>query len=242
MSIGRDDLGKLLARLVSASAEERDEASSNVRDWAHLLDDVERRTMIRHLALVASAEEDRTARESALSAAAELSGPGAMTRGDVEPVFEIPLDDLDPSEREYVQAIRDDLAEADTFWNRESPVISDAVVAVKQELAGFHPGLRWQTAYVWPRSVFPYRARASVLQADGAESIELYVDIVLEGTRLHLASGLRDADGQSIAEGPAAHEPDDVGAGRKAWIHDQLVLVAEFIRGSARLLRDRLAE
>lgn len=241
MSIGREDLGKLLARLVSASAEERDGASSNVRDWAHLLDDIERRTLIRHLALAASVEEDPTARESQLSAAAEISGPG-VTRGDVEPVFEIALDDLDSAEREYVRAIRDNLAEADTFWNRESPVISDAVAAVRQELAGSHPGLRWQTAYVWPLSVFPYRARASALRPDGAPSIELYVDVVLEGTRLHIASGLGDADGRSIADGPAASEPDDVGAGRAAWIHDQLVPVAEFIRGSAGLLRGRLTE
>ena len=120
---------------------------------------------------------------------------GRVDLGDVEPVFEIPVDDLEPSEREYVQGIREDLEEADRFWMKETTVIREAVAAVKQELATSHPDLRWRTSYLWPAQVFPYRAWASAAldrSHDHVESFDLFVDLGLDGTRLRISSGLRD--------------------------------------------------
>lgn len=113
MSIGRENLGSLLGRLVSEMAAIREEAAETVTDWANSFDSFERTAVIRQLALTALVEEVQSAREAELHAIAEISFPGGITAGDVEPVFRIPASDLDPSEREYVQGLREDLAGVD---------------------------------------------------------------------------------------------------------------------------------
>ncbi|WP_152364019.1 hypothetical protein [Microlunatus speluncae] len=150
MGIGRKNLGWLLGRLVSDAAAERDEAASVVRDWEPSLDDFERRALIRQLAQLAGVEVDPAARASQLDAIAEISGPGSNTRGDVEPILLLPVDDLAPSERVWLGCIRDDLDEAGKFWIVESSVIKAAVATIQHDLVRTHPDLRWQSAYVWP--------------------------------------------------------------------------------------------
>lgn len=99
----------LLARLESASADERENAAELVTDWLNSIDSLERRVLIQRLAVVAAEETDRVAREAELHAIAELSQPGAVTPDDVGPILQIPVHDLDPAEREYLQGLREDL-------------------------------------------------------------------------------------------------------------------------------------
>lgn len=127
------------------------------------------------------------------------------------------------------------------LWGEQQLVIDSAVAGIKKELATTHPELRWSTGYLRPQPVFPFRAYASIAldgRGDDIDSIDFSIDCKLEGQRLRISSDICYSDGQFIAEGPVAHEPED--HDRADWVRRQIEDALEFFRASLEQVRQAL--
>ncbi|MFC7623788.1 hypothetical protein [Microlunatus sp. GCM10028923] len=127
------------------------------------------------------------------------------------------------------------------FWDDERVLIDDAVASIQRELATTDPGLSWRTGYVTPQPVFPFRAYASIAlddRDDDIDSIDFSIDCKLENGRLRITSDICYSDGQFIAEGPVAHEPE--GIDRAAWVHERIEDALGFFRANLGRVRQAL--
>jgi hypothetical protein len=128
------------------------------------------------------------------------------------------------------------------FWDDGRVVIDDAVARIQQDLATTDPGLRWRTGYVRPQPVFPFRAYASITgddRDDDIDSIDFSIDCKLEHGRLRITSDICYSDGQLIAEGPVADEPE--GIDRTTWVRERIDEALCFFRANLGRVRQALS-
>lgn len=111
MSVSRERLGWLLNQMVAESAAVREQAAEVVGDWETSLSALDKRLVVRVLPLLVTAEKPGPVRESQLNAMVDIFLPPYATRGDVDPVFEIPEESLTMREKEHVDALREIIAE-----------------------------------------------------------------------------------------------------------------------------------
>lgn len=124
------------------------------------------------------------------------------------------------------------------FWDDERVVIDDAVARIQQDLATTDPGLRWRAGSARPQPVFPFRAYASITVDDRDDSIDFSIDCKLEHGRLRITSDICFSDGQFIAEGPVADEPD--GIDRATWVRERIDEALRFFRANLGRVRQAL--
>jgi hypothetical protein len=113
MPVTGKSLGWLLAEAVSDLPESREEAAASAVDWETSMSDHQKRLVVRLLSLLASVERPGSVRETQLNAITNLFLPPFMTEADVAPLFEIPEDSLDVWDADYLEGLREAIAE---FW------------------------------------------------------------------------------------------------------------------------------
>lgn len=128
------------------------------------------------------------------------------------------------------------------LWDQQRVVVDGAVAGIQRELAVTDPGLRWRTGYVGPQPVFPFRAYASIAlddRDDDIDSIDFSIDCKVEdGGRLRITSDICFSDGQFIAEGPVAREPEQLD--RAVWVRERIEDALEFFRANLDRVRQAL--
>lgn len=124
------------------------------------------------------------------------------------------------------------------LWDEQRLVIDSAVAGIRKELAATNPDLRWSSGYVRPQPVFPFRAYASIALDDRDDGIDFSIDCKLEAERLRISSDICYSDGQFIAEGPVALEPED--HDRADWVRRQIEDALEFFRANLGQVRQAL--
>ncbi|WP_042434346.1 hypothetical protein [Streptacidiphilus anmyonensis] len=123
MAVPQTDVVTLLSALTAAEPARREDACGTVTDWLTAFDRFQARTIATVLASTAVAESDASCREAQLHALAELADTGHLAREFFEPVLNLAPDTLDPSEREYLEALE---REVDT--DQAEPVAAESYV------------------------------------------------------------------------------------------------------------------
>jgi hypothetical protein len=105
MSVGIERIVELVRRIVSESPEEREAGAENASDWSTLFDSEEADTVVRLLAVTASAEQQRRIREAQLHAILEISDSVELGSGALYPLRQLKAGTLDPEQLEYLNEL-----------------------------------------------------------------------------------------------------------------------------------------
>ncbi|MEU0392111.1 hypothetical protein ABZ208_04875 [Streptomyces sp. NPDC006208] len=101
MTVGDENLLKIVRGLISTSPEAREESSETVCDWIHSFDCREARMVAALLSSVVMLETVSGCRESELNALSELTATGFIEANDLAPLQRLQRNTLQGSELEH---------------------------------------------------------------------------------------------------------------------------------------------